>query len=144
MLQLSHFLASHNQPAALLGPDGQQVPLPMEIYQVLVDVAAAMMEGKAVTVAPLDRRLTTQQAANLLGISRPTLIRLLEAHEIPYEQSESSRHRRLRLADVLDYADRRRVGRRMRLNEMIRQAVEDGLYNDDATAYAAALDRHAK
>lgn len=59
MLDLSRFLAQVSEPAALLGPDGQTVPLPMEAYQVLVKVAESMRAGKAIMVAPLDQRLTT-------------------------------------------------------------------------------------
>lgn len=140
MLELSHFLAEHAEPAALLGPDGEQVPLPMELYQVLVQVVGAMREGKAVTIAPLNQRLTTQQAADLLGISRPTLVKLLNENQLPYEQPGSGRHRRLRLSDVLEYKDRRSVERRLRLDEMTRQAVEDGLYDDDGPTYRDPLD----
>lgn len=141
MLQLTNFLEQHAEPAVLLGPDGEQVPLPMEVYEVLVRVAAAMQEGKAITVQPLDRVLTTQQAADLLGISRPTLVKLLDDNEIPYERPGSSRHRRLRLRDVLEYRQRRRTERRSRLAEMTRQAAEDGLYDASADDYTKALRR---
>ena len=141
MLELSHFLAAHAEPAVLLGPDGEQVPLPMELYEVLVQVVGAMKEGKAVTVAPLSQRLTTQEAADLLGISRPTLVKLLDDNQLPYEQPGVGRHRRLRLSDVLEYRDRRRIERRLRLEEMTRQAGEDGLYDEAAADYGDALDR---
>jgi excisionase family DNA binding protein len=98
-----------------------------------------MKAGKAITVAPLEQRLTTQQAADLLGISRPTLIKLLEANEIPYEKP--GRHRRIRLSDVLAYQDRRRQERRARLADITRQAVEDDLYDVPSEAYTDALRR---
>ncbi|WP_166353042.1 helix-turn-helix domain-containing protein [Phytoactinopolyspora limicola] len=137
MMRLASFLKQHNEPAGLVGPDGEQVPLPLEVYEVLVQVVAAMKAGKAIAVAPLEQRLTTQQAADLLGISRPTLVKLLDEHEIPYEQP--GRHRRVRLSDVLAYRDRRRQERRARLDDMTRQAVEDGLYDVPSEAYAQAL-----
>ncbi|MEU5858950.1 excisionase family DNA-binding protein [Nocardiopsis dassonvillei] len=141
MVELSRFLQQHESPAVLVGPDGDQVPLPLEVYQFLEQVARAMSEGKAITIAPLGQRLTTQQAADLLGISRPTLIKLLDEHEIPYERPGNGRHRRLRLRDVLDYRDRRRVGHRRRLAEMTRQAAEDGLYETSADDYREAWER---
>lgn len=141
MLELSRFLEQHGQPAALLGPDGEQVPLPMEVYQVLLGVVAAMGDGKAITVAPRDQRLTTQQAADLLGVSRPTLVKLLDEREIPFEQPMSGRHRRLRLQDVLEYQERRRTERRIRIDEMTRQGVDDGLYEDSSADYQLALRR---
>ena len=137
MLRLSTFLKQQTEPAVLVGPDGQTVPLPAEVHEVLVQVAAAMLAGTALTVAPLEQRLTTQQAADILGVSRPTLVKLLESHEIPYEQP--GRHRRVRLADVLDYRDRRRRDRREHLAAMTRQAVEDRLHEASAENYTSAL-----
>lgn len=139
MLELGRFLEHHTAPALLLGPDGEQIPLPMVAYDVLRQVVSAMERGEAVSVEPIDRQLTTQQAATLLGISRSTLVRLLDEHELPFERFGESRHRRLRLHDVLAYRDRKRTDRRSRLDELTRQAEEDGLYDVDADAYKEAL-----
>ena len=138
MLDLSRFLDRHPEPAALVGPDGQTVPLPLEAFRVLVAVAEAMRKGKAITVAPIDQLLTTQEAADFLGISRPTLVKLLESGQIDFERPGAGRHRRVRLQDLLEYRDRRRVERKAALDAMTREAVESGLY--DATAdYRDAL-----
>lgn len=138
MLDLSRFLERHPEPAALVGPDGQTVPLPLEAFRVLVAVASAMREGKAITVAPIDQLLTTQEAADFLGISRPTLVKLLESGEMPFERPGAGRHRRVRLQDLLRYRDRRRVERREALDALTREAIEDGLYDTPAD-YTAAL-----
>jgi len=66
-------------PVALCGAAGMSVRLPDELRGLLAAVVTAMRRGQAVTLAPLGQQLTTQQAADLLGISRPTLIKLLEA-----------------------------------------------------------------
>lgn len=144
MLELARFLESHSTPAVLLGPDGEQIPLPMAAYQVLRKVVDAMERGASVSVEPIDRQLTTQQAANLLGISRNTLVRLLDDHELPFERLGDSRHRRLRLHDVLAYRERKRTDRRSRLDELTRQATEDGLYDVDAHSYREALSEARK
>ena len=68
------------------------MPLPEEVYRVLVEVVEAMREGKAITLVPRTQRLTTQEAADFLGISRPTLVKFLEDGKIPYDQP--GRHRR--------------------------------------------------
>ena len=86
MLDLSRFLDQVAQPAALIGPDGQTVGLPMEAYRVLIDIVRALSQGRAITVAPVDQLLTTQEAADFLGISRPTLVKLLESGRIPFER----------------------------------------------------------
>jgi excisionase family DNA binding protein len=110
--------------ARLTGPDGTEVALPEQMYAVLRDVAAAMAQGLAVSIAPLHAVVSTQQAAELLAISRPTLIKLLDEGAIPY--SLPGQHRRIRLADVLDYQQRTRYQRRGMLDELSRAASEDG------------------
>ncbi|WP_233345819.1 helix-turn-helix domain-containing protein [Saccharomonospora iraqiensis] len=110
--------------AKLIGPDGTKMDLPEQVYAVLRDVAAAMSQGLAISVAPHNTQLTTQEAADMLNISRPTLTRLLRDGEIAYEQR--GRHRRVRLADVLDYQDRSRRERRAALDELSHTAAEDG------------------
>jgi excisionase family DNA binding protein len=107
----------------LTGTDvGEQVELPAEVYRVLRQVVEALSRGMAVTVAPQSQALTTQQAAELLGVSRPTLIRLLEEGRIPYERVGT--HRRLMLRDVLDYRKRRR-GEQYRALEETSVGIDD-------------------
>lgn len=139
VLDLSRFLDHLTEPAALLGPDGQTVPLPLEAYRILVDVATAMRSGLAITVAPLDQQLTTQEAANFLGISRPTLVKLLETGQIPFERPGAGRHRRLRLQDVIEYQQRSRSRRREVLDQMTAEASSSGLHDFTDADYAAAL-----
>lgn len=109
--------------AVLVGPGGTQTKLPAQVHQVLKNVVGAMSQGLAVTVAPHNTQLTTQEAADLLGVSRPTLVRLLEDGEIPFELR--GRHRRVMLADVIAYQQRARTKRRATLNEMTRTAAKD-------------------
>lgn len=118
--------------AALVAPDGTLVRLPPAVYDVLVQVIMAMRAGRAITIAPLAQRLTTQEAADLLGISRPTLVKLLEEGKIPFEQP--GRHRRIRLDELLSYRDRRRAERGRALSDLVRLTEELGLYEDDSDA----------
>lgn len=83
-----------------------QVELDPEIHQVLLRVVDALRQGKAVTVTPRAMTLTTQQAAELLGVSRPTVVKLMDDGRIPFERPGT--HRRVRLEDVLDYRESRR------------------------------------
>ena len=93
---------------ALISPDGgERVAVPAELHRVLLQVVEAMNQGLAVSITPQTLQLTTQQAADLLGISRPTVIKLLEDDQIPYERLGT--HRRLQLRDVLDYREQRRA-----------------------------------
>lgn len=86
---------------------GDQVEIPSEIYDVLVKAVEAMRKGLAVTLTPSSMTLTTQQAAELLGVTRPTLVSLLDAGKIPFEKPRT--HRRVRLEDVLSFKERRRA-----------------------------------
>lgn len=129
------------EAGGLLGPDGQTVGLPMEAYRVLSDVVRAMSQGRAITVAPVDQLLTTQEAADFLGISRPTLVKLLESGRIPFERPTASRHRRVRLADVVDYQRQSAQERGDALDTMTHEAAEAGLYDTTGADYADALRR---
>src|SRR5437763_439933 len=101
----AHDTDKRHRAHLLVGPDGD-VEIPAEVYRILRQVVEAMNQGLAVTVVPQSQSLTTQQAADLLGISRPTLIRLLDSGKILFDRVGT--HRRLRLRDVLDYREKRR------------------------------------
>lgn len=133
MVDLLVALKTHGRPALVVA-DGTHIELPQELYEVLVDVVAALSQGLAITVAPQHTVLTTSQAADLLGVSRPTLVRLLEAGEIPFEKP--GRHRRIRLRDVLAYQQRARRARAAGLDEMVRASEDAGLYDLPESASA--------
>ena len=124
------FLENASEPAMLLGPDGQQVGLPEQVYEALVKAVEAMMSHKAVAIVPIDQKLTTQDAADFLGVSRPTLIKQLEKGAIPYEKLHNSRHRRIRLSDLLDYQSSEKAKRSQIFKQMTEQAESCGLYDD--------------
>ena len=146
LLDLGRFLELHDEAALLLGPDGERVPLPEEVYAVLVKVVEALREGKVITVVPRTERVTTQEAADFLGISRPTLVKLLDQGKIPYDQP--GRHRRILFSDLLRYVQRQREERAAALDRMTEDASEAGIYGgrpeDYATALKKARKRHAR
>lgn len=113
--------------AILVGAAGEHITLPHEVYEVLRDSVLAMARGQAVTIAPHDAILTTQAAAEFIGVSRPTLVRLLEAGRIPFTQP--GRHRRVALADLIEYQDTIRTTRREVLDAMTAAAAEDDSYD---------------
>lgn len=117
--------------ACLVGPDGSRIEVPDELYTVLRDVVEALSQGLAITIAPHNTMLTTQEAADLLNISRPTLVRLLTDGEIPYTMR--GRHRRVLLSDVLDHQERTRRERREILDQMAAAGEQAGLYQATAT-----------
>lgn len=106
--------------------DGGHMVLPRAVFDALRDVVTAMAQGQAVIIAPVHQLLTTQQAADLLGISRPTFVKLLDEGKIPYERP--GRHRRVRLVDVLDYRNHRSIQRRAALDRMVEITEQSGMY----------------
>jgi excisionase family DNA binding protein len=137
LLDLARFVEGHTEPGLLLGPDGEHVPIPAEVYQVLRQVVEVMRQGKATLVAPQGLVLTTQQAADFLRVSRPTLVKLLEDGAIPFEKP--NRHRRVRLQDLLAFQQGRRTERRAALDELTSEASELGLYDESPADYKTAL-----
>ncbi|MGB3439955.1 MAG: helix-turn-helix domain-containing protein [Actinophytocola sp.] len=114
--QVHDFLTAHQEtgrgrpdvPYFLSGKDpGDRVELPEELYRVLRKVVQVLQAGLAVTIAPATQTLTTQQAAELLGVSRPTVVRLIDEGHLPHEKVGS--HRRIQLRDLLAYRDERRT-----------------------------------
>lgn len=136
LLEAAEKLLSTDQRVALTNGT-QNVDLPSELRALLADVVRTMRRGQGLTIAPLGQRLTTQEAADLLGVSRPTLVKLLDRGAIPYEQP--SRHRRLRLADVLAFRDQRRQEQRMALRDLARSAQDMELYDSPPEQFESAL-----
>ncbi|MDC4233726.1 helix-turn-helix domain-containing protein [Actinomyces sp. B33] len=107
----------------------KRIELTEEMADILSVVAESMKQGLAVSVVPQNTRMTTQQAADFLGISRSTLVRMLDAGEIAYEKVR--RHRRLFLSDVLDYQKRQRRRADDALSDMVADAQAMKSYDID-------------
>jgi excisionase family DNA binding protein len=112
---------------ALVGADGERLELPNAVYRLLKDITRNMRLGRAIVLIPENQQLTTQRAADLLGVSRPHLIKLLEAGELPYHKAGS--HRRIYLKDLIAYQKRRDFERKKALDRIAREAFESGLYD---------------
>ena len=83
-----------------------QIEVPEALHKVLVQAVAALQAGRAVTLSPTMPKLTTQQVADLLGVSRPTVVRLIDDGELASERIGN--RRKVLLKDALDYRDLRR------------------------------------
>lgn len=100
----------------------QQIKIPFSAIRMLVDILTQMAEGNAVTIIPIHAELTTQEAANLLNISRPYLIKLLETHQIPFHKVGT--HRRILFADLLTFKEKSHRESQKALDELTQQAQE--------------------
>lgn len=128
--QMAHAKARRQRApiCSLVGPDGKPIPIPASVFHVLARVAEVLARGDAITVVPVGKELTTQQAADLLNVSRQYLVRLLEANEISY--TKTGKHRRLRIEDVLSYKERRARDRKAELDELTELSEEFGGYSE--------------
>ena len=126
-LKLIEQVFSRSQ-ARLVGADGTAIEIPEPLYEVLVEAAKALRQGKAVAIVPTSHELTTQQAADILNVSRPHLIRLLERSEIPF--SMVGTHRRIRFEDIVQYRSKRSAMRRKILEDLTPEAQDLGIYQD--------------
>jgi excisionase family DNA binding protein len=116
----------NNQPK-LVGADGKEILIPESVYQILHQAVHALASGKVISVVIQDKELTTQKAADLLKVSRPYLIKLLDQGEIPCIRVGT--HRRVRFDDLMKYKQERDIKRRKCLQELIEITEAAGLYD---------------
>jgi excisionase family DNA binding protein len=106
--------------ALLIGPDSDEEPveLPGSAFEALKFVVEAMSKGQTIVLMPRGRVLTTQEAADVLHVSRPHLVKLCDKGELAFERVGS--HRRLKIEDVLEYREQRGQVRSTKLDELTR------------------------
>ena len=115
--------------AKLIAPDGREIPIPTAIYKVLEQVIPLLVSDHAVSIVPVGALLTTQQAADLLNVSRPHLVKLLEQQVIPFERSnEPGSHRKIRFVDLMSYKHKIDMERREQLRKLTEMSQEAGFY----------------
>ena len=102
-----------------------KLELPTFAARLLLDALTALAEGHAVTVVPVPAELTTQEAADVLNVSRPYLIKLLDERKLPYRRVGN--RRKVLLEDVLRYRQRDDRARQEILDELSREAQAVGL-----------------
>jgi excisionase family DNA binding protein len=119
--------ANGSMELRVVDPDGtsETVTIPASAFRLLVTILAEMASGNAVRLIPHHAELTTQEAAALLNVSRPYLVRLLDEERIPFHRVGT--HRRVLFKDVMAYKDEHRRARRSALDELTRLDQELGL-----------------
>lgn len=123
---LSLYLSSHQESQSIRvidqGGEHDAARVPTAAFRLLIDVLAEMAQGNAVSLIPVHAELTTQEAADMLNVSRPHLIKLLDSGAIPFHKVGT--HRRVRYQDLVDYKTHIDADRLSALEELTAQAQE--------------------
>jgi len=101
---------------------GAFITIPKKAFALLSTILKNMAEGKSISIIPSDSEISTQQAADMLNISRPHLVKLLESGEIPFKKTGS--HRRVLLQDIVAYEAQLQKEREKQLNFLANQAQD--------------------
>ncbi len=104
------------------GDNGDPVRIAPAIGQLIIELLSHVSNGSMVTLVPIGAILTTQQAADLLNISRPHLIKLLKEGKIEHHMVGT--HRRIPLQALLSYRDEKRMKQNQTLNDLARLGQE--------------------
>ena len=111
----------------LVGPNEEVVDLPKSIYDILRRALPFLLEGNSVAIAPYHQELTTQEAADILNVSRQYLVQLCDEGKINH--AKTGTHRRIPFADLMEYKLVRDELRNHTLNRLTRMSEELGLYD---------------
>ena len=106
----------------LEGEDDQRVKLPTSAVRLLLDILEQMARGNAVTLIPVHAELTTQQAADVLNVSRPFVVKLIEEGKLPFRKVGA--HRRIKFEDLMNFKTTIDNQRQEALNKLVEQAQE--------------------
>ncbi|XWK86390.1 MAG: helix-turn-helix domain-containing protein [Phormidium sp.] len=124
--KLEQILSLETSQIKLVGSNGEEVIISQSVRSMLRQVVRAMASGKTITFAPHNCELTTQEAADILNVSRPFLIKLLEEEQIPY--IKVGKHRRIRYEDLMKYKEKRDEKRDQLLAQLTQMSQEAGFY----------------
>ena len=118
--------------AKLVSPSGEARLLPESLYSFLVELIGLLNEGKSVMIVQNQAKLTTMEAASLLGVSRQFLVNLLEKGEIPYHLVGT--HRRIYAQDLFQYKAKRDGYRHKVVRELAQAEAKEGLYDREPSS----------
>lgn len=135
LTMVQQFLRKESTHLKLVGlsPGGEKeaVELPVSVLNALQLLISHLAQGDTVKLVPIHKEMSTQEAADLLNVSRPYLIQLLEQGAIPYHRVGT--HRRIRFPDVMAYKQRRDADRAKHHRRLIELSEEYGLYEKTLT-----------
>jgi excisionase family DNA binding protein len=118
---------SNNHTKLMLKSSQGTIELPDSVFNLLRQLVYYLGKGQAVSIVPVNKEMTTQEAADILNVSRPYLVSLLERGEIPFRKVGT--HRRIRFDELMEYKKKRDSERRKLLTELSQLSQEAELHN---------------
>lgn len=124
---LAKYSDAQSVKLSVVSGNGEQdeLVLPGQAVQLLLDALSEMSKGNAVQLLPHNQEMSTQEAANMLNVSRPYLVQLLEGGEIPFHKVGT--HRRVYLNDILQYKQQVDQKRAEALDELTALSQSEGM-----------------
>jgi excisionase family DNA binding protein len=119
---------SNQARAKLVRPEGEEIELPDVVFRLLRQTVSYLAHGKAVKLISVGMELTTQAAADLLNVSRPHLVKLVDKGKIPCKKVGT--HRRISFQDLMAYKAKQDAEQRRLLAEMAQFSQDLNLYED--------------
>ncbi len=118
---------SSDQPEIEIEETKERIRVPLSALKLLGEILKAMGQGKLISIVPVATELTTQAAAEMIGCSRPHLIKLLEEGKIPF--TKVGKHRRIKFDDVIKYQKQMKDLQKQNIIDIMNADEETGLYD---------------
>jgi len=115
------------QPEIEIEETSERIKIPLSALKLLGDILKAMGEGKLISLVPIATEVTTQAAAEILGCSRPHLVKLLEDGEIAF--TKVGKHRRIKFDDIMNYRNQMKQQQKQNIIDIMNLDEETGLYD---------------
>lgn len=116
-----------DSPEIEIEETGDKITVPLSALKLFATILKGMSQGKPISIMPLSAEVTTQKAAEMIGCSRPHLVKLLEDKKIPF--TKVGRHRRILIDDVMKYRKEMKAVQKAALISMMQEDEELGLYD---------------
>lgn len=115
------------QPEIEIEETSEKIKIPLSALKLLGDILKAMGQGKLISLVPVATEVTTQAAAEILGCSRPHLVKLLEEGNIAF--TKVGKHRRIKFDDVMKYRKEMKAQQKQNIIDIMNADEETGLYD---------------
>lgn len=118
---------STEQPEIQIEETSGKIKIPLSALKLLGDIIKAMQQGKLISLVPVATEVTTQDAAEMLGCSRPHFVKLLEDGKIAF--TKIGKHRRIKCDDIIDYRKQMKDQQKQHIIDTMHSDEETGLYD---------------